>query len=288
MKIWIDLCSRPNSRAMADSNGATFWACSSRCFWVALPAELTRQILESTQLRYTIKNPRTNQPIFRGLVWALQILSQTLFWVLILFFKISWNQTDSGLANIFIISSLKAAPKLFHFIAFLALSSSLSLSHTILGLSLQKENSFLSDFDLKTLQEKSRQPHTLYFTYWIFHFFFLFFRSFFHPTIFSFSFSSRTKNNKKQKKKIRVASTGWAWWTWAFVWCSPLWITAARELQGDSTKPIPNPVLLRLLSLRYISPLSSFKAALYTHTTLINYQPCNRYRFNSSLPFSQT
>jgi hypothetical protein len=59
-------------------------------------------------------------------------------------------------------------------------------------------------------------------------------------------------------------------------------------LQGDSTKPIPNPVLLRLLSLRYISPLSSFKAALYTHTTLINYQPCNRYRFNSSLPFSQT
>jgi hypothetical protein len=173
---------------------------------VVLPAELTRQTLESTQLRYTIKNPRTNKPIFRGLVWALQILSQTLFWVLILFFKISWNQTDSGLANIFIISSLKAAPKLFHFIAFLALSSSLFLSHTILGLSLQKENSFfLSDFDLRTLQEKSRQPHTLYFTYWIFHFFFLFFRSFFPPTIFSFSFSSRTKNNKKTKKK----KSGW-------------------------------------------------------------------------------
>jgi hypothetical protein len=129
---------------------------------VALPAELTRQTLESTQLRYTIKNPRTNQPIFRGLVWALQILSQTLFWVLILFFKISWNQTDSGLANIFIISSLKAAPKLFHFIAFLALSSSLFLSHTILGLSLQKENSFFEVILIWKRYKKNPDSRTLF------------------------------------------------------------------------------------------------------------------------------
>lgn len=79
------------------------------------------------------------------------------------------------------------------------------------------------------------------------------------------------KQNKTNINKKRVASPGWAWSTWAFVWCSPLWITA---VQRDSTRPIPNPVL-QLLPCRYHNSLyhkpNEKKKTIKSTTSSISY-----------------
>jgi hypothetical protein len=84
---------------------------------------------------------------------------------------------------------------------------SLSFSHTHISWLYLDEDSFFFQkmFDLKMLQQKFRQSHTLF--YYLLKISFLIFTYF--SLLFSFSFPLRTnKKNKKTKNKIRVASTG--------------------------------------------------------------------------------